>query len=91
MATYGSEQLFTWTFVEMSKTPKESSGFFGEAGLKNYYTMRAIDAGRPAGSNYITWEATTADFAGAGYASGSPTPIGSMVVGSAVVVAVKLG
>lgn len=49
------------------------------------YIMRAQDSGRPAGADYITWEATTADFDGVGYVLGSPSPISTMVVGSAVV------
>lgn len=51
------------------------------------YKMRAQDSGAtPPG--YVTWSVTgSPDFAGAGYSGGTPTPIGSMVPGSATVVA----
>jgi hypothetical protein len=52
-----------------------------------YFKMRAQDSGAsPPG--YVTWVAQGApDFAGAGYSGATPTPVGAMVVGSAVVAA----
>jgi hypothetical protein len=51
------------------------------------YKMRAQDSG-VAPPGYVTWSVTgSPDFAGAGYVGGTPTPIGSMVPGSATVVA----
>ena len=46
------------------------------------YRMRALDDG----AGYVTWVSSTADFAGAGFPGGTPTPVGSMVAGSAVVI-----
>lgn len=53
--------------------------------VPHYYKMRARDSGAtPPG--YVTWMATfSPDFTGDGYSSGTPTPIGPMVAGSAVV------
>lgn len=50
-----------------------------------YYKMRAQDSGAsPPG--YVTWVVdTTPDFAGAGYSGAIPTPVSSMVPGSAIV------
>lgn len=48
----------------------------------SYFKMRALDSG----AGYVTWIASGApDFAGAGYATGVPTPVGPMVAGSAVI------
>jgi hypothetical protein len=49
------------------------------------FLMRAQDQGRAAGSNYTVWVSGSADFAGAGYATGVPVPTGAMVAGSVVV------
>ena len=48
------------------------------------WLMRAQDQGRAAGSNYTVWVSSSPDFAGAGYAAGTPTPTGAMVAGSVV-------
>lgn len=49
-----------------------------------YYKMRAQDSGA-APPGYVTWVSTgSPDFAGVGYAGGTPTPIGAMVPGSVV-------
>lgn len=58
----------------------------GGGAVTTYYKMRAIDDGA-APPGYVTWVATTPDFAGAGFSGGTPTPVGSMVPGSAVVAA----
>jgi hypothetical protein len=52
-----------------------------------YYKMRARDLGAgPPG--YVTWVSqSTPDFGGAGFSTGSPSPLGSMESGSAVIVA----
>lgn len=56
------------------------------------FKMRGRDDGRTPGSDYIIWIFTglTPDFAGIGFAGGSPTPIGSLIPGSVVKV-VTLG
>lgn len=60
---------------------------FGGLPRTAYYKMRARDSG-VAPPGYITWIAQDSpDGAGVGYSSGSPTPAGSMVPDSAVVVA----
>ncbi len=50
------------------------------------FKMRGRDDGRSPGSDYIIWLHTGAepDFAGAGFAGGTPTPIGSLIAGSVV-------
>jgi hypothetical protein len=49
-----------------------------------FFKMRAKDSL----AGYVTWISSPApDFAGAGYSGGTPTPVGSMVPGSAVVAA----
>lgn len=49
------------------------------------YKMRGRDDGVPA-PGYVTWVVTgSPDFAGAGFSGGTPTPVGSMIPGSAVV------
>lgn len=52
----------------------------------NVYKMRGRDDGRTPGSDYIIWTSTgsEADFAGAGFSGGSPTPIGSLIAASVV-------
>jgi hypothetical protein len=53
--------------------------------VPHYYKMRAQDSGS-APPGYVTWTTMfSPDFAGAGYLGGTPTPVGSMVFGSAVV------
>jgi hypothetical protein len=52
-----------------------------QVGVTTYFKMRALDSL----ASYVVWIATTPDFAGAGYLGGVPTPVGAMVVGSAVV------
>lgn len=55
--------------------------------ITKYFKMRARDDGVPA-PGYVTWVVTDEpDFAGAGFSGGSPTPVGSMIAGSAAVVA----
>lgn len=56
-------------------------------GATKYYKMRAQDSGAtPPG--YVSWVVQDdPDFAGAGYAGGSPTPVGPFVPGSIVVAA----
>jgi hypothetical protein len=50
-----------------------------------HYKMRAQDSGA-ASPGYVTWTVTGApDFDGKDYAGGTPTPVGPMVPGSAVV------
>lgn len=50
--------------------------------VPHLYKMRAQDSG----GGYVTWISSfSPDFAGSGYAGGSPTPVGPMVPGSAVV------
>lgn len=52
-----------------------------------YFKMRARDDGVPA-PGYVTWVVTDEPaFDGAGFSGGTPTPVGSMIPGSAVVVA----
>lgn len=56
-------------------------------GVTRKYKMRAQDDG-VALPGYVTWISTDdPDFAGAGFSGGTPTPVGSMIPGSAVVVA----
>jgi hypothetical protein len=59
----------------------------GGGGTVSYFKMRAQDSGAsPPG--YVTWVVQDEpDFAGAGYSSGVPTPVGAMVPGSVVVAA----
>jgi len=59
----------------------ELEGGGGGGGPTTYFKMRAEDSG----AGYVTWLATTPDYAGVGYPSGTPTPVGAMVPGSAVV------
>jgi len=57
----------------------------GGAAVVQKYKMRAQDrdAGLP---GYVTWVATgTPDFLGTGYGGGTPTPVGPMIPGSAIV------
>lgn len=72
-----------WLSAEggMDFTDMGITGGGGSPPVTTYYKMRAKDSL----AGYVTWIATTPDFAGAGYAGGYPTPVGSMVVGSAVV------
>jgi len=51
------------------------------------FKMRGRDDGRSPGSDYIVWThtGTSPDFAGAGFATGTPTPIGSLVASSVIV------
>jgi len=57
----------------------------GSPAVISYYKMRARDDGVPA-PGYVTWIAMNApDFGGTGFPGGTPTPVGSMVVGSAVI------
>lgn len=66
--------------------------FGGGAGAQITYKMRGRDSGRTPGNDYIVWTATgDPDFAGTGYAGGSPTPIGALVAGSVVQIAKKTG
>lgn len=63
------------------------AGFISPGGgAVTKYKMRAQDSG-VAAPGYVTWVALTPDFAGLGYSAGTPTPVGSMVVGSAIVAA----
>jgi len=50
------------------------------------FKMRGRDNGRTPGSDYIIWSytGTEPDFAGTGFTGGTPTPIGSLIVGSVV-------
>lgn len=57
----------------------------GSPPVVTYYKMRARDSGAAA-PGYVTWVASTKDFAGAGYAGALPTPVGAMVAGSVIVV-----
>lgn len=62
---------------------------FGAVGptVTQYYKMRAQDDG-VALPGYVTWIVTDdPDFAGAGFSGGTPTPVGSMIPGSAIVAA----
>jgi hypothetical protein len=64
-----------------------AGGGGGGGGVTRYFKMRARDDGAPA-PGYVTWIAQdNPDFAGAGFSGGSPTPVGSMISGSAAVVA----
>jgi hypothetical protein len=59
------------------------------SGASFTYKMRGRDDGRAPGSDYIVWtSAGEPDFGGAGFAGGTPTPIGSLVAGSVVNTAV---
>lgn len=64
-----------------------AAGGGGGPTITLYFKMRAQDSGAsPPG--YVTWVVQNApDFAGAGYSGGTPTPVGAMVLGSAVVAA----
>lgn len=56
--------------------------------VTKYFKMRAIDSDQTDPPRYITWIVTDEPaFDGAGYLGGEPTPVGSMVEGSAVVMA----
>lgn len=67
--------------------PSMSTSFTGVGGIIRKYKMRAQDDG-VALPGYVTWVATDdPDFAGAGFSGGTPTPVGSMIAGSATVVA----
>lgn len=59
------------------------------AGSGKSYFMRARDAGRSSPNDWVAWFSLSADFAGSGYSGATPTPIGSMVAGSASVVSVR--
>lgn len=61
----------------------------GVAPAVSTFKMRGRDNGRTPGSDYIVWTFTGAlpDFAGTGFAGGTPTPIGSLIAGSVVNVA----
>ena len=50
------------------------------------FKMRALDDDD--GTTWITWLSSTEDYAGVGFPGGTPTPVGSMVAGSAVVAGV---
>lgn len=53
-----------------------------------HYRMRALDDND--GTTWISWTSVgSADYAGSGFATGSPTPVGSMVAGSVVVTSQK--
>lgn len=78
----------------LETTEPYSKSFRGRPGLVNslggapptqQYKMRAQDSGAsPPG--YVTWVVVgSPDFAGDYYSAGTPTPIGPMVAGSAVV------
>lgn len=55
--------------------------------VTTYFKMRAQDSGQPP-PGYVVWIATGApDFAGTGYPGGDPSPVGPMILGSAVVAA----
>jgi hypothetical protein len=74
----------------VSGTSWDLTGSGAGTGPTKYYKMRAQDddPGIPGSPEYITWIATgEPDFIGAGFATGTPTPSGSMVSGSATVVA----
>jgi hypothetical protein len=68
--------------------PPMSTAFMPVGGpATKYYKMRAQDDG-VALPGYVTWVAQdTPDFAGVGFSGGTPTPVGSMIAGSATVVA----
>lgn len=74
---------FDGSFYELGKPPLDPESTF---------KMRGRDAGRSPGSDYIIWIFTglTPDFAGTGYAGGTPTPIGALIIDSVVKV-VTLG
>lgn len=68
--------------------PAQEQGASGGGGDVEFFKMRARDAGRPPGADYIMWTSSpTPDFAGAGYGGGDPTPIGAMIPGSVVKIA----
>lgn len=72
-------------YVDPDHTWKQS--FYGEGGPTFFYKMRARDTG-VAAPGYVSWVAQDdPDFGGTGFSSGSPTPVGIMVPGSATVVA----
>lgn len=72
---------------ESLASPESSGEGLALGGISSTsYLMRALDSGRAAGSNYICWTGSSPDYSGAGYSSGSPTPISSMVGGSVVVI-----
>jgi hypothetical protein len=50
------------------------------------YKMRGQDSGATL-PGFVTWVSNSPDFEGAGYFGGTPTPIGSMIADSVVIVA----
>ncbi len=61
-------------------------------GVTLAFKMRGRDDGRTPGSDYIVWTSTgSPDFAGTGFASGDPTPLGNLIVGSVVKIATLSG
>lgn len=82
------EQHYVSSYVESTGisyvyTPVNT---YASSGLTVYFKMRARDSGVPA-PGYVTWVVQNdPDFGGTYYPDGEPTPVGSMVPGSAVVV-----
>jgi hypothetical protein len=97
---YPGERLLDTTALSGLDTVLESPPDIGEAaypgerelqlagggGVSKKYKMRAIDSDQTDPPRYITWLADEPDFLGTGYSSGTPTPTGSMLGDSAVVV-----
>jgi hypothetical protein len=85
------EQKYAANYVPTSDLFKSQYKPFdpygGGLGPTVFYKMRARDDG-VAAPGYVTWVVEdNPDFGGAGFSGGSPTPVGSMIPGSAQVVA----
>lgn len=88
MADFGAAELFTFPAIEFGPGGEAQAFELFAIATADDYMMLAQDQGRPAGSNYSVWKSTgSPDFAGAGYAGSSPTPVGAMVVGSVRILA----
>ncbi|KKL99146.1 hypothetical protein LCGC14_1817340 [marine sediment metagenome] len=64
---------------------KEATGLATGGATLSYYKMRAQDDGVPA-PGFVTWISIGPDFTGTGFSGGTPTPVGSMIPGSAVAI-----
>ncbi len=81
------EPEYDSTYLEHESADHTFVQTFGGGGPTTYFKMRAQDDGGAA-PGYVTWITQgEPDFSGTGFSGGSPTPSGSMIPGSAQVVA----
>ena len=91
MADIPAEPLRTITAVPASAEGAAARitlpvvGGIGGADTVLRYKMRAQDDGVPA-PGFVTWVSVGPDFPGTGFSGGTPTPVGSMIPGSAVAI-----